>query len=404
MEAIFHQNVTSVSSDVLVSGSFLRRLSTKMCGGFHRDAGVAVDKSAPVCICGGDGLRMSAVAASSKERDVCVVSRMRPEDVFANVFGNGKLYMDSGQNEHDSGKMYMEKCTWTLSFRCPPTAAPLHRTHVPPFAQHACAAHVAPHTLPQYIVPTFVPHGNLFSMTVPVLAAGGDRGHIPCACRPATHRDVPYAEPHSACFVFDTLSLMLSWKSSVAVKVCSRTERLGFSACHVSERPLLNGYHDVANTVHSPQTLPSLCSAAAKKREMDDNSKKIGQLLWRLNAGEVSEGVIPKLMQLCMAIDAADWHTANHIQAEGSLFLPHPSSNETRLLLTSFSSERLVFEVANKQSSLQNGARAVLLECSFVGEPGIKTAQRYSLRALQIHTGRAANISAGCPLQGFGAL
>ena len=54
--------------------------------------------------------------------------------------------------------------------------------------------------------------------------------------------------------------------------------------------------------------------AAAKKREMDDNSKKLGQLLWRLNAGEVSEGVVPKLVQLCTAIDSADWHTANHIQ------------------------------------------------------------------------------------------
>lgn len=50
---------------------------------------------------------------------------------------------------------------------------------------------------------------------------------------------------------------------------------------------------------------------------MDDNSKKIGQLLWRLNAGEVSGGVVPKLLQLCQAIDAADWHSANHIQVRG---------------------------------------------------------------------------------------
>lgn len=47
---------------------------------------------------------------------------------------------------------------------------------------------------------------------------------------------------------------------------------------------------------------------------MDDNTKKIGQLFWRLNAGEVSAGVIPKLQQLCMAIENGDWHTANHIQ------------------------------------------------------------------------------------------
>jgi protein transport protein SEC31 len=47
---------------------------------------------------------------------------------------------------------------------------------------------------------------------------------------------------------------------------------------------------------------------------MDDNTRKVGGLLWRLNAGEVSPGVIPKLVALCAAIDAGDWHTANHIQ------------------------------------------------------------------------------------------
>uniref|UniRef100_A0A7S0R5S9 SRA1/Sec31 domain-containing protein n=1 Tax=Chlamydomonas leiostraca TaxID=1034604 RepID=A0A7S0R5S9_9CHLO len=59
-----------------------------------------------------------------------------------------------------------------------------------------------------------------------------------------------------------------------------------------------------------------LANNPAKKREMDDNTKKIGQLFWRLNAGDVSEGVVPKLLQLCAAIDAADWHTANHIQVQ----------------------------------------------------------------------------------------
>ena len=53
---------------------------------------------------------------------------------------------------------------------------------------------------------------------------------------------------------------------------------------------------------------------AAKKREMEDNTKKIGQLFWRLNQGDVSEGVVPKLVQLCQAIDTGDWVTANHIQ------------------------------------------------------------------------------------------
>ncbi|KAF5833999.1 hypothetical protein DUNSADRAFT_9484 [Dunaliella salina] len=72
----------------------------------------------------------------------------------------------------------------------------------------------------------------------------------------------------------------------------------------------------VASLVNLHASCTPFATNPAKKREMDDNSKKIGQLLWRLNAGEVSEGVVPKLMQLCMAIDAADWHAANHIQVQ----------------------------------------------------------------------------------------
>jgi len=76
--------------------------------------------------------------------------------------------------------------------------------------------------------------------------------------------------------------------------------------------------HPYTNTLTHADTPTGSCLAfantPAKRREMDDNSKKLGLLLWRLNAGEVSEGVLPKLAQLCQAIQAADWHTANHIQ------------------------------------------------------------------------------------------
>ncbi|KAG1669386.1 hypothetical protein FOA52_004037 [Chlamydomonas sp. UWO 241] len=59
-----------------------------------------------------------------------------------------------------------------------------------------------------------------------------------------------------------------------------------------------------------------LASNPVKKREMEDNTKKLGQLFWRLNAGEVSASALPKLLQLCGAIAHGDWHTANHIQVQ----------------------------------------------------------------------------------------
>jgi len=61
---------------------------------------------------------------------------------------------------------------------------------------------------------------------------------------------------------------------------------------------------------------PMAASNPVKRREMEDNSKKIGTLFWRLNAGQVSTGVIAKLNQLCAAIKAGDWQTANHIQLQ----------------------------------------------------------------------------------------
>ncbi len=54
--------------------------------------------------------------------------------------------------------------------------------------------------------------------------------------------------------------------------------------------------------------------SAAKKREMDDNSRRIGALFWKLNEGQVAPHVLQKLLQLCAALDAGNWPAAAHIQ------------------------------------------------------------------------------------------
>jgi protein transport protein SEC31 len=52
----------------------------------------------------------------------------------------------------------------------------------------------------------------------------------------------------------------------------------------------------------------------AKRRELDDGARKLGALLWRLNAGQVSPGVAEKLRALGAALDAGDFVTAGHVQ------------------------------------------------------------------------------------------
>ena len=57
----------------------------------------------------------------------------------------------------------------------------------------------------------------------------------------------------------------------------------------------------------------------AKKREIEDNSRKIGALFSKLNSGDISPNVSSKLIQLCSAIDASDFATAMHLQVDWTL-------------------------------------------------------------------------------------
>ncbi|XP_058078793.1 protein transport protein SEC31 homolog B-like isoform X2 [Magnolia sinica] len=52
----------------------------------------------------------------------------------------------------------------------------------------------------------------------------------------------------------------------------------------------------------------------AKKREMEDNSRKIGSLFAKLNSGDISPNAASKLSQLCQALDSGDFAGALHIQ------------------------------------------------------------------------------------------
>ncbi|KAL8500893.1 hypothetical protein ACS0TY_020468 [Phlomoides rotata] len=52
----------------------------------------------------------------------------------------------------------------------------------------------------------------------------------------------------------------------------------------------------------------------AKKREIEDNSKKLGALFLKLNSGDISKNAAEKLVQLCQALDSGDFGTALQLQ------------------------------------------------------------------------------------------
>ncbi|GAB4832488.1 hypothetical protein Ancab_006510 [Ancistrocladus abbreviatus] len=53
---------------------------------------------------------------------------------------------------------------------------------------------------------------------------------------------------------------------------------------------------------------------ATKKREIEDNSRKLGALFAKLNTGDISRNAADKLVQLCQALDIGDYGTALQIQ------------------------------------------------------------------------------------------
>lgn len=52
----------------------------------------------------------------------------------------------------------------------------------------------------------------------------------------------------------------------------------------------------------------------SKKREIEDNSRKIGALFEKLNKRDISPNVSSKLIQLCSALDNGDFAAAQHLQ------------------------------------------------------------------------------------------
>jgi protein transport protein SEC31 len=69
-------------------------------------------------------------------------------------------------------------------------------------------------------------------------------------------------------------------------------------------------FDETSRALGGPQANP------AKKREIEDNSKKIGALFLKLNCGDISPSVTSKLAQLCLALDNGDFASALQLQVK----------------------------------------------------------------------------------------
>lgn len=86
----------------------------------------------------------------------------------------------------------------------------------------------------------------------------------------------------------------------------------------VQQRPVITTLTRLFN--ETSEALGGSRANPAKKREIEDNSRKIGALYAKLNSGDISKNAAEKLVQLCQALDSGDFTTALQIQV--TLFLP----------------------------------------------------------------------------------
>lgn len=80
----------------------------------------------------------------------------------------------------------------------------------------------------------------------------------------------------------------------------------------VQQRPVIGTLTRLFN--ETSEALGGGNAVPAKKREIDDNSKKLGALFAKLNSGDISKNAGEKLVQLCQSLDRGDFATALKIQ------------------------------------------------------------------------------------------
>ena len=76
----------------------------------------------------------------------------------------------------------------------------------------------------------------------------------------------------------------------------------------------------MVKTLRSVYDRCAVVAQGPKKRELDDTSRRLGTLFWRLANNDISPGVKASLRELCAALDARDFPTALHKQACDLIF------------------------------------------------------------------------------------
>ncbi|PPD84111.1 hypothetical protein GOBAR_DD18969 [Gossypium barbadense] len=144
--------------------------------------------------------------------------------------------------------------------------------------------------VPQFVAPTPTP-----------------RGFMPVTDTPVVQR--PGMSPVQSTSLTQSASIQLAAAPAAPPPTVQTADTSNVPA---HQKPVITTltrlFNETSQALGGPRANP------AKKREIEDNSKKIGALFAKLNSGDISKNASDKLIQLCQALDNNDFGTALHIQ------------------------------------------------------------------------------------------
>ncbi|XP_050283554.1 protein transport protein SEC31 homolog B [Quercus robur] len=170
-----------------------------------------------------------------------------------------------------------------------PTYQPVPSGNVPAAPITSQPGSVPGHTMPHVVAPTpslkgFMP---VNSAVVQRSGMGSMQPHSPTQAASVQPTITPAAPPPTVQTV-DTSNVPVHQKSVIAT--------------------LTRLFNETSEALGGSRANP------AKKREIEDNSRKLGALFAKLNSGDISKNASDKLVQLCQALDGGDFSTALQIQ------------------------------------------------------------------------------------------
>nr|XP_043610612.1 protein transport protein SEC31 homolog B-like isoform X2 [Erigeron canadensis] len=160
------------------------------------------------------------------------------------------------------------------------------------------------------------PEVNLFApFPSPVVPTTRPKSHQVLSHTPTVTKFIPVSDVATQGTTSGEMQPNSAIESAVALATPPATvQTADVSNVPALQKPVIATLTRLFNETSEMLELENSRGALATKREIDDISKKIGDLFAKLNSADISKNVAEKLVQLCQAVDRGDFPTALEFQ------------------------------------------------------------------------------------------